>query len=380
MSAPALPPSLDFDSNQPLKGQIQVLKDAVVMSWAEGSARGASRPGGVYTASGEWSDVASLWRNPNHRIMLPAHLPNEDEIETLRGTWMFGGMMYGHFGHFLCESTSRLWGLAHSPLPLDGIIYIPKKKMTWPKRLLHGHEGFFDALGVSDLSFMLSNAPLRVEHLVIPPQGFGMHAMIAGAPEYRDFIHANLGKNISPEGSKMLYISRSRLFVKRGSILGEAQLEQHLAAEGYEIFHPQEHPIEVQIARYKAAQKIISLDGSALHLAAFFANKNSCIAILNRRPGTLISDFKTQLEKFADVTPLLINEVHRFWGINGKTQHNELYSLMSFPCIQKNLKQNGFISGGDTWANLNSVELAQALADIDKRLEGTSALEEVFVR
>lgn len=377
MHALSLPPSLDFDSNQPLSEGIEVLSNALVVSWAEGSSGGASRPGGVYTADGEWCDVASAWRNPNYRVLLPADAPNEDEIETLRGTWLFGGMLYGHFGHFLCESTSRLWGIAHSPLPLDGVVYIPKKRLTWPRRAINPHKRFFDALGLSDFDIEISNAPLHVERLIVPPQGFGMNAMIAGAPEYRDYIHDNLGRNIAAEGPEMLYISRSKLFVKRGSVLGEVRLEEHLAAEGYEIFHPQEHPIEVQIARYKAAREIISLDGSALHLAAFFADKNSRFAILSRRPGELISDFKTQLETFADVVPLLINEVHRFWGAKGKAQRNELYSLMDFPAIQSVLRENGFVRDSRPWPNLDEAELAQALKEISDRMG--VPFQEVFI-
>ena len=377
MPALSLPPSLDFDSNRPLVDGIEVLSNALVVSWAEGSARGASRPGGVYTADGDWCDVASAWRNPKHRVLLPAVAPNEDEIETLRGTWLFGGMLYGHFGHFLCESTSRLWGIEHSPFPLDGVVYIPKRHKAWPRRALGAHEAFFNALGLSDFDIEISNSPLRVERLIVPPQGFGMHAMIAGAPEYRDYIHNNLGRDIAAEGPEKLYISRSKLFVKRGSVLGEVRLEKHLAAEGYEAFHPQEHPVEVQIARYKAAREIISLDGSALHLAAFFADKNSRFAILSRRPGELISDFKTQLETFANVVPLLINEVHRFWGAEGKTQRNELYSLMDFPAIQSALRENGFVRDSKPWPNLDEAELAQALKEISDRMG--VPFQEVFI-
>lgn len=364
----SLSSALNFDPDQKLANDIKVLSDAVVVSWSEGSSRGASRPGGVYASDGKWCDTASVWRSAKQRVLLPTEMPKEEEIETLPGTWMFGGMLYGHFGHFLCESTSRLWGVEHSPLPLDGILYIPKKKMSWPQRAVKDHKKFFDTLGLSDMNIRAFNAPVRVERLVVPPQGFGMHAMIAGSPEYRDYVHGNLGHSIAAEGAEKLYISRSKLFVKRGSVLGEDRLEQYLAAEGYEIFHPQVHSIEVQIARYKAARQVVSLDGSALHLAAFFADKNSRFAVLSRRPGELISDFKTQLEKFADVAPSTIIEVYRFWGAGGKAQRNELYSLMDFQAIQKRLLEDGFIQSRKPWLNLNDQELEQALDEISGRM------------
>ena len=93
----------------------------------------------------------------------------------------------------------------------------------------------------------------RVERLLVPPQGFGMFQMIEGAPEFRDFIRARAGKGITPKGAARIYISRSALPIQRGSVLGETVLEERLIAEGYEVFHPQKHSFEDQIAAYRAA-------------------------------------------------------------------------------------------------------------------------------
>ena len=56
---------------------------------------------------------------------LVRHDVPQDRPRDLAGAHLFAGHFRGHFGHFLVESTARLWALDHIREPLDSILYLP---------------------------------------------------------------------------------------------------------------------------------------------------------------------------------------------------------------------------------------------------------------
>lgn len=350
-----------FDAKQPLRHD--VVDNAVILSFGGGKARSVSRPAGVFDASGTYQPLAQCWRDSRGQTTAPAAAPDPDQItDTLRGTWLFGGMLYAHFGHFLCESTARLWGLDLPGETFAGVVFHPKARLPRMSRLINPTRPWLAVAGCA-LPVAAPPDPVRVERLVVPEQGFGTGDMVAGRPEYRDFIHRRFGASIVPEGGDRLYISRSRLYSKRGRILGETFLETALVAEGYEIFHPQEHPIEVQIARYKAARVVISTDCSALHLSALFARPTDRVAILARRPGPTIDDFRAQYAAFCGLQPTIVSHLTALHVLDGAklAQMSEVYAEVDFAALRQSLIDGGFIAGAP-WACPERSDLLAELA------------------
>src|SRR5690606_35627158 len=153
----------------------------------------------------------------------------------------------------------------------------------------------------------------RAERLILPELGFGWLERYAGSPAYRDFMQGRLSAAAGAEGGEKLYISRARLPAVRGGVLGEEVIEDTLARAGYEIFHPELHPLEVQIARYKAAKTVVALDGSALHLAAFVMPRGSRVAMIKRRSSANVSDYLRQFRSFLAVVPDVIDVIRHDW-------------------------------------------------------------------
>lgn len=335
---------MGFDPSLPL--QHKVVPEAVLVSFAGGKARSVSRPAGVFDAAGQDQPLARCWRDSRGHTTSPTTAPAAGTVtDRLSGTWLFGGMLYAHFGHFLCESTARLWALDLPGMHYDGIVFHPKANLPRMSRLIEPARPWLAVAGCS-LPIAAPPEPVRIERLVIPEQGFGTGDMVAGRPEFRAYIRRHLGANVRPEGQDRLYISRSRLFSKRGRILGETFLEAALAAEGYEIFHPQEHPIEIQIARYKAARVVISTDCSALHLSALFARPDDRVAILARRPGPTIDDFRAQYRSFCGIEPVVISRLTRLHAFDGAklAQMSEVFAEVDYHAIRQDLIDAGLVS------------------------------------
>ncbi len=324
---------------------IETVGDALAIPFGGGKERAVTRAAGVFDAGGNYLERAICWRNSTTPVTRhPQQETGYEVSEEIGGRWLFGGMLYAHFGHFLCESTSRLWAAGQVSEPVDGIFFFPKKRLGRPRRLVNELQPWIRAAGV-DLPIRIANDPVRIEKLVIPDQGFGTGDMICGAPEYRRYAAQDFGRGIDADGAEKIYISRSRLFSKRGRLLGEAHIEAAFAAEGYRIFHPQEHSLSEQIAQYKAARTVVSQDCSALHLAAFFARPDDRVAIIIRRPGDTIGDFLSQYRSFCGLAPLVVDHVGQLHSFEGARlgQMSEVYAEVDFAALGAALHEGGFL-------------------------------------
>lgn len=342
-----------FNPNTPLSDRILTLEDALIVPWGEGRKRGISRPAGVYDAEGNYQDLSQCFRNSDAPTTTPPRGAVPEPQAELQGTWLFGGMLYQHFGHALLESTSRLW--VRSVMPeVDNVAFLMKKRVTWPNRFIRPMRPMMEMFGGGIGEMAGIKEPTRVERLVLAPQAFGTGDMIAGSPDFREHIHRVLLDRVQPEGPKKIYISRTELYSKRGRYFAEAQIEILLQAAGYHIYHPQAHTLEEQAAQYAAAHTIISSDSSALHMSAFFAGPESRLAIIQRRPAHVLDDYLTQYEWFAKVQIDVINALNgNYYQFEGAklSQLSELYSELDFPTLGNLLVESGFIPDACGWDN-----------------------------
>ncbi|NNK67165.1 MAG: glycosyltransferase family 61 protein [Rhodobacteraceae bacterium] len=363
-----------FDPAKSVVDRTIVVNDAVMIPWADAERSGFRRWVATLRSDGNLVPEAACWRSLDEVVTVDPDTVPDVSPEDLPGRWLFGGIFYAHFGHFLCETLSRLWALDHVG-PVDGIIFYPKKKMTWPNRLIRPYQPFFDALGFQDLKIIAPNEAQRIGELVVPEQGFGVGEMAAGRPEFRTFMIKRLGQDIQPNGPEKIYVSRSRLMSKRGTILAEQRLEDLLMEDGYEIFHPQEHAIHEQIARYKAAKVIVSMDASPLHLAGFVVDPTTKVAILNRAPSRNIDDYVRQFKWFRGITPATLDTIERFWSpADKRLVRRETIGLLDYGRVGAFMAERGFVTDASKWHSLSEEEVSQAVAEREERL-GTELIE-----
>ena len=334
--------------------RIETVADAIIQPNAGDS---LISPAGVQTAAGADVPMAAHWRN-TRRVTLPFETPPAPRTE-LAGRWLWGGVLYWNFAHFVAESLGRLWALDHLETPVDGIVFVPRRAGDRTS-LLSFQTGLFEALGVT-LPIHVANQPLDVHELIVPGQGFGLGAITQGTPAFRAFTNARFGADIAADGPDKLYISRSKLSANRGGLLGEPMLETHLSAEGYEIFHPEKHSIATQIARYKAARKIISCDGSALHLLAFCARTNQDVAMIIRRKSTATTLIERHITHFTGQSPLSIDSLRAEWKQEGVRRARMVVGEPDMQAIQTALRGGGFVSGKTPWPALTPDYIRSAL-------------------
>ncbi|WP_343079994.1 glycosyltransferase family 61 protein [Ostreiculturibacter nitratireducens] len=363
---------MPFDPMKPLAPEIRIIENAIIVPFGDGRASGIQRPAGVFDADGRFVEESQCFRNSTlPTTVTPTGPAPEPEGETIPGLWLYGGMLYQHFGHFLLESTGRLWARAHVGERPEGELFLLKQRVTWPERFVRPMRPMLTLFGARRKRATGVATPVRVERLAVAPQGFGTGDMVAGSPEFRAFTKRRLRRRVTAEGAEKIYISRTRLFSKRGRYFGEAQMERLFETEGYRIFHPQEHSIEEQIAQYKAARMIVSSDSSALHLAAFFAEDGDRVGIVLRRPGNTIDDFLTQFRYFGGAEPDVIDALNgRYYQFEGAklSQMSEIYSELDFPALGQALAERGFIRRPQHWSPISASDIDTERHDLATRL------------
>ena len=319
------------------------------------------QPAGVFYADGSYCPEAALWRK-YRPITIEPEQPTE-VVNHLQGRWLWGGVLWAHFGHFLVESSSRLWALPRVENDIKGILFMPKRPNVGDE--VRGFHREFLSLFGTDLPIHVAAQPTEVEELLVPGQGFGLGKITAGTPKFRQTIHDRFARDVpADDGADKIYISRSKLGLGKGGLLGEERLEALLEAEGYEIFHPQEHSLTVQVARYKAAKKVIAADGSALHLFAMVGRADQDVAMILRRSSGANNLLARHVESFCNRAPTVIGGLRAEWVPQSKQKSSRLsFGELDHQVIGETLVTLGFISQSDGWDTLTEAERNQILED-----------------
>lgn len=347
-----------LDLNNP-QDELVTLEGAVIVPPMTAEQR-RDRPSGVLDGDGNFVENSINWTNSTQPVNGKPDIPADTQIASLSGHYAYGGVFYGHFGHFIVELMSRVWALDRLRGQLDGLAFTPKVDRV-DERVVNHHRELLDAFGV-DIPIVLIREPTRIETLSVPRQGFGMYDLIAGSTAFRDYINAHFGKDVPAQGPERLYVSRSRLGPGRGSILGEYKIEQYMQAEGYEIFHPQLAGQNEQIARYKAARMIVGTDCSPMHLLGYAGDAGQKAAILTRRSMGIGTYLAEQLRAFKGMQAIEVNTLTNDWmPMPGRRPSRSSWGEVDFPQMHAQLLAAGLISNPKPWANLTPEEHAAEL-------------------
>lgn len=342
---------------------LDLISDAIVVPPRAGG-KGKWQPSGVLDRQGNLIKNSISWSSSTVPINGKPDLPLSSEIEQLSGTYLFGGISYGHFGHFITESLTRIWAIDEVRDQIDGLIFTPKNQMKDNLRPFEVYQDIVDNLGMKGFKIICPAAPLQVENLYVPKQGFGLGDLTGGSRKFVEFINRHAGANVKAEGASKIYISRSKLPAERGGILGESLLERFLIDEGFEVFHPQKETKYKQLAQYKAANVIVSVDCSPLHLVGYVGHSNQTVAIIKRRDMEFGELFARQLRGFKGIDCYTIDELKNDWlPKNTSRPSRSSFGEIDFPATYAALKEKGLIKGTVAWPPLT---LEQRNADLHR--------------
>lgn len=177
-----------------------------------------------------------------------------------------------NFGHFATETLAFLW-----PFLLEASAGL---LVGMPVLLPGCHGGDPTAQLIQALLRQAHAFPLleddlpkilRIDHAYIPDPSLRLHAACTETHlQASGALGHWLENTLASSGD--LYEQVDRLFISRTALVGDVRrverdsLVDHLLAEsGWKVFHPEQHPLPVQVATYRRSRVIAGFEGSALH-------------------------------------------------------------------------------------------------------------------
>ena len=173
------------------------------------------------------------------------------------------------YGHVLLDSFSRLWAMGHLG---EG-----EFRVVTSSRLTPGYRDVFGQFGIGAERLVHLDRPMRFGRVTVPDVSVARRTAVHGA--YFEVLEriGELGRKSEAPVYDRIYLSRSKLATR--ALVNEAEIEALMVERGYEIYHPQDHPLRDQMRVYAHAREIVAPGGSAAHIAVF-APRNCDVLIL----------------------------------------------------------------------------------------------------
>ena len=197
-------------------------------------------------------------------------------LDVRQETVVFGGVIFGHFGHMLLDGMTRLWHYArHHDDGLKRVFVLqPGASSTHAEK-------FFKLAG---MRYEILKGPTQFAEIIVPDEAY--HTGEGGNKAWLEWF--DYFKNIVPiyEGiPKKIYLTRTQW--PAGDGVGEEYYEEFFKEQGYTIIAPEKLPLKEQIRHIFGATHIATTMGTMGHMLAF-ARPDADVTILLRSPSSMM--------------------------------------------------------------------------------------------
>lgn len=314
---------------------------------------------GVAAADGGDVLHASTWRD-GIRVTRPVGQGAAPDA-VLAGRHLWGGLYYGHFGHFMTETMARCW--AFDRPGVESVLFVPKHDRL--SEFQRYQTQFWTLLGVVPRERILRR-PVVVEELLVPGQGFGLGRIARGTPEFRATMR-RMADTLPQDPPRRIYVSRTR-FNGRGGLMAEQVIERNMAANGYTILHPEKMPLSDQLRAYRSATHILGADSSAFHIAGMVAHPAQAIGFILRRDTNAHESIGAQIGAMAGRDPVVIDALAANWMEKTATASNHLsWGEVDHQALARALYRHGFIDDASRWREPTGAEMADCVSWVRER-------------
>ncbi len=251
-----------------------------------------SAMGAIYNQAGQLVEHSRHLRRSFDLVeSTPTSITVDDSLtlRELRGSFIYLGWFFNHYGHFLLESFCRAWILPGQDLDPETkfIFHIHSKSGAVSERNIE----FLSLLGISRDRIVFADENLRVQKLIVPTQ----QAVLARKMSLEvASIYQLIAKKVIAEcdhsSPEKIYISRRKLLSSDRKYINEYLAERSYSNAGYSVIHPQDLSAAAQVSLFALAEQIAGTDGSGLH-AVLFCTKAPSITVMgdiSRLPAMII--------------------------------------------------------------------------------------------
>lgn len=230
---------------------------------------------------------------------------DEAEIQTRHERVLFGGVLYGHFGHAIIDSLTRLWYTVVCD-DYDKVVFL-----NFPyDGFLHSHYDpmqIVDLVGIPAEKIEVIDAPTRFDEIVVPDEAF--QCFYGHTPEFKllfDSICSKLPRKDTPKKVYLSHCAVERKLIEHGRhrhVLNEEFFESFFAKRGFEIVYPEQHPLEEQIQIVNGADEIVMTIGTLSHMLLFAKPTVSATIFIRQEPMFVQSN----IDQAAGIEPYYVD-------------------------------------------------------------------------
>lgn len=282
------------------------------------------------------------------------------DLVTVERPAIYGGPLFHHFGHFITESTHRVWPRTVVPELVDAkvaFVCFPGKT----SRLQRYMKEVLSLKGLSEDDLIFIDRPMLFKKLIVAPQARQM----AGETIKKNYKH--LYERIAQEKlgdantGELYYVSRSR-HSHTGSFYGESLVEGVLRDFGFKTIFPEDYKF-IELARIlRSSRAAIFSEGSAIHALELCGSRIPDTFVISRRPFSI--------DRF---TPLLSNICAK-WHISyhvianlGMSADSKKHSaFLDIPALFCDIERFFGLSLGDVGSDRIAAEVA---ADVQAHID-----------
>lgn len=200
----------------------------------------------------------------------------EAAVTVKPGTFIYGGLLRAHFGHFLLDGIASLWFLREHPeLPVLWHWADPRvPRAPWPSWL----EQLWRLLGLDQHQHHHIVAPIAVERVILPDPGI----MAENALHPKQARTLAVRQRVAPWVGNRVWLSRRGLPAGLGRVEPEAEIEAILSARGWTIIRPEDLPVVEQADIFATAAIVAGCIGSAFHSVLLSASPRAMLILITR--------------------------------------------------------------------------------------------------
>ncbi|MBW4023541.1 MAG: glycosyltransferase family 61 protein [Proteobacteria bacterium] len=251
---------------------------------------GQGRNWGIYDALGALvMDTVDLHgpeggRHPDQAESLDRALLGGVE-EASEATYIYGGFINPHYGHFIVNSLARQWPRVRSPQPkMKVLCHGPADPDHWFGRPFI--KAIFNALGLTRADLVTFDRPTMIPRLIVPLTSMREQHYVHSV--FGDLC-ARIGRNLlgaehAVRDARPAYLSKAGLTSGVGRVVNEVRIVEILERAGVDIVFPEQIDLPSQIRLFAERERICGIAGSALHTQAFWPAPGR-VSMISPTPG-----------------------------------------------------------------------------------------------
>lgn len=194
---------------------------------------------------------------------------DRNEIIRLDEDVIFGGVLNGHFGHFMVECLCRLWYVVKNPDLKSKVLFILVRNEPQP-----WFEDFFKLMGIDKERIIYVRQPLQCRSVTVPAQSeYNPWGSVKYSSEF--FLpYQAIKSRVKPTTTKKIYLTRTNFDANDTGkssrhCFNENYFEDFFVARGFKVIALENLSIEEQISLITGADEIAAVLGTLTHWAMF---------------------------------------------------------------------------------------------------------------